>query len=40
MKYTKREQPRHDKERRDATWEKFKTQQNKLSADRRGKKRS
>ncbi|WP_274705792.1 hypothetical protein [Fructilactobacillus cliffordii] len=35
MKYTKRtKQNKHD--RKEATWEKFKQQQNKLNADRRG----
>ncbi|WP_274705459.1 hypothetical protein [Fructilactobacillus hinvesii] len=35
MKYTKRtKQNKHD--RKETTWQKFKQQQNKLSADRRG----
>ena len=39
MKYTKKETPRKQQKQRDATFEKFKKQQNELNASRRGVRR-
>jgi len=39
MKYTKRENSHKDQKQRDATFEKFRKQQNTLSANRRGDRR-
>ncbi|MFB9770014.1 hypothetical protein [Lactiplantibacillus modestisalitolerans] len=39
MKYTKRRSTRNNQKKRDATFEKFKQQQNELNANRRGVRR-